>query len=183
MLLFGIFCTIWVFWAFYNVLLQIRFVIIYALKPCSCKKVVFFRFCSSQLTPQEWTVYLHWFCTVKHLPNPQTTSSTQPILLFQGITEPFVLGGEMTEPGGLVRRLMSRSQHVSLSRLELLEVTKGTIVPFNPSAFSAKECLPLSLCQDMFGNIPTHNIFSKVMPANKCFTNYESYKEVSAKRK
>ena len=30
MLLFGFHCTIWVFWAFYAVLLQIRFVVIYA---------------------------------------------------------------------------------------------------------------------------------------------------------
>ena len=44
------FCTIWVFWAFYTVLSRIRFVVIYALfrvnlfwiKPCLCKKVVFF---------------------------------------------------------------------------------------------------------------------------------------------
>ena len=49
MLLFGIFCTIWVFWAFYAVLLRIWFVVIYALfrvklfwlKPCLRKKVVF----------------------------------------------------------------------------------------------------------------------------------------------
>ena len=32
---------------------------------------------SSQPTPQEWTVYLHWFCPVKHTPNPRT-SSTRP---------------------------------------------------------------------------------------------------------
>ena len=45
MLLLGIFCNIWVFWALFAVLLQIRFVIIYALfwvkyiwlKPCLCK--------------------------------------------------------------------------------------------------------------------------------------------------
>ena len=52
--LFVFFCTIWVFfWAFYAVLLQIRFVVIYALfwvklfwlKPCSCKKVVFLHLC------------------------------------------------------------------------------------------------------------------------------------------
>ena len=44
------FCTILVFWAFYAILSQIRFVVIYGLfrvklfwlKPCSCKKVVFF---------------------------------------------------------------------------------------------------------------------------------------------
>ena len=49
MLLFGIFCTIWVFWAFYAALLRIRFVVIYALfrvkyvllKTCLCKKIVF----------------------------------------------------------------------------------------------------------------------------------------------
>ena len=30
---------------------------------------------SSQPTPQEWTVYLHWFCPVKHSPYPQTSST------------------------------------------------------------------------------------------------------------
>ena len=40
---------------------------------------------------------------------------------------------------------MSQSQHVSLSRLESSEVTKGTIVPFDPSAFSAIESIPLPL--------------------------------------
>ena len=43
----------------------------------------------------------------------------------------------MTESGGLFRLLTSRSQHISLSRLESLEVTKGTIVSFNPSAISS----------------------------------------------
>ena len=54
MLLVGIFWTIWVFWAFYTVLLQIRFVVIYALfrvkyfwlKPCLCKKIVFLHVCA-----------------------------------------------------------------------------------------------------------------------------------------
>ena len=54
-----------------------------------------------------------------------------------------VLGDEMTESGELVRLLTSRSQHVSLSRLESLEVTKGTIVQSDPSAFSTIERLPL----------------------------------------
>ena len=57
MLLFGFFLTIWVFWAFYAVLLQITFVVIYALfreklfwlKPCSCKRVVFLHLCSCGL--------------------------------------------------------------------------------------------------------------------------------------
>ena len=100
---------------------------------------------SWQPTPQEWTGYLHWFCPVKHLPNPQTTRFTRPVLLFRGITEPLVLGDEMTESSGLVRLLTSRNQHVSLSHLESSEVTKGTIVPFDPSAFSAIERLPLPL--------------------------------------
>ena len=39
----------------------------------------------------------------------------------------------MTQSGGLVRLLTSRSQRVSLLRLELSEVTKGTIVPFDTS--------------------------------------------------
>ena len=55
----------------------------------------------------------------------------------------------MTESGGLVRLLMSRSPHVSWSRLESPEVTKGTIVPFNPSSFSAIERLPLPLSARM----------------------------------
>ena len=65
------------------------------------------------------------------------------------LTEPFVLGEEMTESGGLDRLLSSRSQHVSLSRLESSEVTKGMIVLLDPSAFSA------TLCQDLLGNITT----------------------------
>ena len=48
------FCTIWVFLAIYTVLSWIRFVVIYALfwvklfwlKPCLCKKVVFFHLCN-----------------------------------------------------------------------------------------------------------------------------------------
>ena len=100
---------------------------------------------SSQPSKQEWIVYLHWFCPVKYSPNPQMTRSIWPILLFWGITEPSVLGDEMTKSGGLVRLLMSRSQHISLSRLESLEVTKGTIVPCYLSAFSAIERLPLPL--------------------------------------
>ena len=51
----------------------------------------------------------------------------------------------MTESGGLVRLLTSRIQHVSWSCLESLEVTNGTIVPFDPSSFSAIERLPLPL--------------------------------------
>ena len=72
-----------------------------------------------------------------------------------GITAPFVLRDEMTESGGLVRFLTSRSQHVSWSRLESSEVTKGTIVPFNPFSFSAIERLPLPLSARM------KNIFKK----------------------
>ena len=74
-----------------------------------------------------------------------STSSTLSILLFWGITEPFLLGDEMTKYGGVVRLITSRSQDVSLSRLESSEVTKGTIVPFDPCAFSATERLPLAL--------------------------------------
>ena len=51
----------------------------------------------------------------------------------------------MTESDGLVRLLTLRSLHVSLSRLESWEVTKGTIVPFDPSAFSAIKHIPLPL--------------------------------------
>ena len=62
-----------------------------------------------------------------------------------GITEHFFFGDKMTKSGGLVRLLTSRSQHVSLLHLELSEVTKGTLVVFNLSAFSAIERLPLPL--------------------------------------
>ena len=51
----------------------------------------------------------------------------------------------MTGSGGVVRLLTSRSQHVSWSPLESSEVSKGTIVPFNSSSFSAIERLPLPL--------------------------------------
>ena len=66
-----------------------------------------------------------------------------------GITEPFVLGDEMTKSGGLVRLLTSRSQHVSWARPGSLKVTKGTIVPFNPSSFSTIERPPLPLSAGM----------------------------------
>ena len=66
----------------------------------------------------------------------------------------------MMESGGLVRLLTSRSQHVSLSRLETSEVTKGTIVPFDPSAFSAIEGLPLPLSARM-QNIKTFHCLPK----------------------
>ena len=73
-----------------------------------------------------------------------------------GITEPFVLGDEMTISGGLVRLLTSRSQHVSWARLGSSEVTKGTIVPFDPSAFSATEHLRLPLSARMQNNKTFH---------------------------
>ena len=73
-----------------------------------------------------------------------------------GITEPFVLGDEMTESGGLVRLLTSRSQHVSWARLGSSEVTKGTIVPFDPSAFSATGHLSLPLSARMQNNKTFH---------------------------
>ena len=136
---------------------------------------------SSQPTPQELTIYLHWFCPVKHLPNSQTTSSTRPILLFWGITEPFVLGDEMTKSGGLVRLLMSRSQHVSLSRIELLEVMKDMIVPFDPSAFFAIERLPLQISARICLEISQH-ILQKYA-SSPVFYDYESCKAVSTKRK
>ena len=66
-----------------------------------------------------------------------------------GITEPFVLGEEMTKSGELVKLLTWRSQHVSWSRLESLEVTKGTILPLDPSSFSAIERIPLPLSARM----------------------------------
>ena len=95
---------------------------------------------SSQPTLQEWTVYLDWFCPVKHSPNPQTTSSTWPILLFWGITEPFVLWDKMIESGGLIRLLievlMSWSQHVSLSRRESSKARKLPISPLKRWQFS-----------------------------------------------
>ena len=47
----------------------------------------------------------------------------------------------MTESVILVRHLTSMSQHVSWSRLESSEVTKGMIVPFDPSSFSAIELI------------------------------------------
>ena len=59
----------------------------------------------------------------------------------------------MTESGGLVRLRASRSQHVSWARLGLSEVRKGTIVPFDPSAFSATEHLLLPLSARMLNNI------------------------------
>ena len=75
-------------------------------------------------------------------------SSDKQVHLLWGITEPFVLGDEMTESGGLVRLLTSRSQHDSWARLRLSEVTKGTIVPFDPSAFSATDlCHSLPGCK------------------------------------
>ena len=91
---------------------------------------------TSQPTPQDWTIYLHWFCPVKHSLNPQRTSSTRPILLFWGITEPFVLWDKMTKSGGLVRLLTSRSQRISLSHLESCKIVKLPIFQFKPWQFS-----------------------------------------------
>ena len=109
---------------------------------------------SSQPTPQEWTVYLHWFCPVKHSPNPQTTSSTRPILLFWGITEPFVFWDEMTKSGGLVRLLTSRSQHLSLSRLESFKVGKYQLYIWTKAIFFIRTSRSATLCQDAkCGNI------------------------------
>ena len=62
----------------------------------------------------------------------------------------------MTESGGLVRLLTSRIQHVSWARPGLSEVTKGTIVPFDPSSFSAIEHLPLPLSAGMKNNKTFH---------------------------
>ena len=62
----------------------------------------------------------------------------------------------MTESGGLVRLLTSRRQHVSWARLGSLEVTKGTKVPFDPSAFSATDNLPLPLSARMQNNKTFH---------------------------
>ena len=83
-------------------------------------------------------------------------SSDKQVHLVWGITEPFVLGDEMTESGGLVRLLTSKSQHVSWARLGSSEVTKGTIVPFDPSAFSATEHLSLPLSARMQNNKTIH---------------------------
>ena len=58
--------------------------------------------------------------------------------------------------GGLVRLLASRSQHVSWAVLGSSEVTKGTIVPLDPSAFSAIEHLPLPLSARMQTNKTFH---------------------------
>ena len=78
----------------------------------------------------------------------------------------------MTESGGIVRLLTSRSQHISLSHLESSEVTKGTIVPLDPSAFSAIEGLPLPLSARMqahktsgisFNYVRTNSIALKVL--------------------
>ena len=55
----------------------------------------------------------------------------------------------MVESGGLVRLLTSRSQHISLSRLESSEVAKVTIVPFDLFAFFAIVGLPLPLSARM----------------------------------
>ena len=84
------------------------------------------------------------FCPGKHSPNPQTSCTRAG-----GTPEPFVLGDEMTDSGGLVRLLTSRSQHVSWSRPESSEVTKGAIVLFDPSSVSAIERLPLPLSARM----------------------------------
>ena len=80
------------------------------------------------------------------LPCETFAESSEQLHSAWGITEPFVLGDEMTKSGGLVRLLTSRSQHVSWARLGSSKVTKGTIVPFDPPAFSAIEhlCLPFS---------------------------------------
>ena len=83
-------------------------------------------------------------------------SSDEQVHSVWGITEPFVLGDEMTESGGLVRLLISRSQHVSWARLGSLEVTKSTIVPLDPSAFSATDHLPLPLSARMQNNKTFH---------------------------
>ena len=74
----------------------------------------------------------------------------------------------MTESDGLVVLLTSRSQHVSLSHLESSEVTKGTIVLFNPSAFSAIERLPLPLsariCLEISQHLLQKYASSQVLP-------------------
>ena len=62
----------------------------------------------------------------------------------------------MTESGGLVRLLTSRIQHVSWARPGSSKVTKGTIVPFDPSSFSAIEHLPLPLSAGIKNNKTFH---------------------------
>ena len=86
-------------------------------------------------------------------------SSDDQLHLAWGITDPFVLGDKMTESGGLVRLPALRSHHVSLSRLESSEVTKGTIVPFDPSAFSAIEGLALPLSFHCLPKLGFYNTF------------------------
>ena len=90
------------------------------------------------------------------LPCETFAESSEQLHSAWGITEPFVLGDEMTESSGLVRLLKSRSQHGSWARLGLSEVTKGTIVPFDPSAFSATEHLLLPLSARMQNNKTFH---------------------------
>ena len=96
---------------------------------------------SSQPTQQEWTVYLHWFCPVKYTANPQTTSFTRSLLLFWGITEPFVLWDKMTKGCRLFRLLRSR--------LESCKVGKLPSSPFKPwRFFFIRTSRSAMLCQD-----------------------------------
>ena len=90
----------------------------------------------------------------------------------------------MTETGGFVRLLTSRSQHVSWARLGSSEVTKGMIVPFDPSSFSAIERLPLPLSAGMknvktFHCLPKQGFYNTfhqlgplaIGPEGRCFEN------------
>ena len=109
----------------------------------------FFSFCEVKLITSLW-LYTRAIAglgmeQITPLFSALGTSFDTIAVVFWGITEPFVLRDKTTKSSGLFKLLTSRSQQLSLSRLELLEVTKGTIVPFNPSAFSAVECLPLPL--------------------------------------
>ena len=97
------------------------------------------------------------------LPCETFAESSERLHSAWGITEPFVLGDEMTKSSGLLRLLTSRSQHVSWARLGSSEVTKGTIVPFDPSSFSAIEHLTLPLSAGM------KNIKNILLSAKKGF--------------
>ena len=193
MLLFGIFWTIWVFWAFYTVLLQIRFVIIYTLfrvklcwlKPCSCTNVVFLHFCSSQPTPQEWMDCI--FTLVLYCETFAESSDNQ----LYSANSTFPRYHRALCLGTRDDRIRLTSQASNVKKLTCFIVASWIVgsdkghdsAIRSVGLFCHKMSTSATLCQDMFGNIATHNIFSKFMPANKCFTNCESCKAVSAKRK
>ena len=76
---------IWLFWAFYAVLSQIRFVVIYrvfwvklfCLKPCLCKKVVFFHLWAANVFLKE-LLSMCFFMQLK----PHSSQYTLSFLLF-----------------------------------------------------------------------------------------------------